>query len=184
MSRLPLVDPERAPKKVREAFAALPAQLSIFKLMAHAENSFRPLLALGGSILARQQLDPKLRELAILQAAALTPGEYEWVQHVPIAKSVGATDAQIEALERGQLDADCFDERESLLLRFGAQALRETRVDASLFDAARVHFSPREIVELLITLGYYSMLARLTEVLELAAEAPAGTALVDAAPTR
>ena len=181
MSRLPLVEPERAPEKVREILNGLAIPLSIFKLMALAENSFRPLLALGTSILARQQLDPKLRELAILQAAALTPGEYEWVQHVPIAVAVGATHEQISALERGDLDAECWSEREAIALRFGAQAMRETRVDSALFDAALEHFTPREIVELLITLGYYSMLARLTEVVQLAPEPPAGTVIIEAA---
>jgi alkylhydroperoxidase family enzyme len=179
MPRIPLVDPENAPETLRDALAALPAQLNIFRLMANAETTFRPLLRLGGAILSRLKLDPKLRELAILQAAALTPGEYEWVQHVPIARATGASDAQIEALERGDLAADCWNERESVLLRFAEQALRETRVDASLFDAAREHFSPREIVELLITLGYYNMLARLTEVAELELDPPAGTAIVD-----
>jgi alkylhydroperoxidase family enzyme len=178
MSRLPLVEPEDAPEKVREVLNGLAVSLSIFRLMALAENSFRPLLSLGTSILTRQQLDPKLRELAILQAAALTPGEYEWVQHVPIAKAVGASDERIAALERGELDAPCWSERERVALRFGAQAMRETRVDDALFASALAHFSPREIVELLITLGYYSMLARLTEVVRLAPEPPAGAAAI------
>lgn len=179
MSRLPLVDPKDAPEDVRQILEGMPVKLGIFRLMANAQTCFRPLLSLGTSILSRQQLDPKLRELAILQAAALTPGEYEWVQHVPIAKAVGATDAEIEAVERGDLEADCLGERERVLLQFGEQALENTCVDGSVFEAARKLFSPREIVELLLTLGYYNMLARLTEVAELEAEAPAGTAVVE-----
>jgi len=181
MSRLPLVEPKDAPEDVRAILEALPVKLAIFRLMANAQTSFRPLLSLGTSILTRQELDPKLRELAILQAAALTPGEYEWVQHVPIAKAVGVSDAEIEALDRGDLEADCFGERERVLLQFGEQTLENSCVDGPLFEAARKHFSPREIVELILTLGYYSMLARLTEVAELAPEEPAGTAVVDAA---
>jgi hypothetical protein len=73
MARLPYVDPERASQPVREALQALPVPLKIFGMMAHAESSFRPLLRLGASILAGQQLDAKLRELAVLQAARLTP---------------------------------------------------------------------------------------------------------------
>jgi len=181
MSRLPLVETQDAPDGVRQILEGLPVTLDIFRLMALAETSFRPLLALGTSILTKQALDPKLRELAILQAAALTPGEYEWVQHVPIAKAVGATDAEIEAVERGDTEAACLGERERVLLRFGEQALRTTNVDDALFEEALEHFSPREIVELTLTLGYYNMLARLTEVVRLAAQAPAGTSIVDAA---
>jgi alkylhydroperoxidase family enzyme len=181
MSRIPLVDPKDTPEDVRTILEGLPVQLGIFRLMAVAEASFRPLLALGTSILSKQELDPKLRELAVLQAAALTPGEYEWVQHVPIAKAVGATDAEIEAIERGDTRAACLGEREQVLLQFGEQALRNTKVEAALFETARKHFSPREIVEVLLTLGYYNMLARLTEVVELETEMPAGMAVVESA---
>jgi len=180
MSRIPLVDPEMAPPKNREALERLPVRLNIFRMMAHAETAFRPLLRLGGAILSQQQLDPKLRELAILQAAQHTPGEYEWIQHVPIAKATGASDAQIEALSRGDVTAACFDELESLVVRFNQQALADTKVDPELFDAVRRRLSPREIVELLITLGYYAMLARLTEVTELDLDPPADTVVVDA----
>lgn len=180
MSRIPLVDPADAPDKNRELLENLPVQLNIFRMMAHAENSLRPLLALGSSILAHQQLDSKLREFAILQAAQQTPGEYEWTQHVPIAKATGATDEQIEALQRGDVKAACFDELESLVVRFNDQALAHTKVDKELFDALLARTSPREIVELLITLGYYAMLGRLTEVTETDIDPPANTAVVDA----
>lgn len=180
MSRIPLVDPEKAPPKNREILENLPVELNIFRMMAHAETAFRPLLRLGTAILSQQALDPKLREFAILQAARHTPGEYEWIQHVPIAKATGATDAQIEALQRGDVSADCFDEVESLVVRFNDQAMAKTKVDADLFEALQKHLSDREIVELLITLGYYSMLGRLTEVTETDLDAPADTKVVDA----
>ena len=180
MSRIPLVDPAQVPEKNREALENLPVKLNIFRMMAHAETAFRPLLRLGGAILSQQELPPKLREFAILQAAQQTPGEYEWIQHVPIAKATGATDAQIEALSRGDVKADCFDEVESLVVRFNDQALAKTKVDAELFASVQQHLSDREIVELLITLGYYAMLGRLTEVTETDLEPAADTKVVDA----
>ncbi len=63
MARLPYVDPDTAPAPVRQLLERLPAQLNIFRLIAHAETNARPLLALGTSILAAQQLSPRLREL-------------------------------------------------------------------------------------------------------------------------
>jgi alkylhydroperoxidase family enzyme len=180
MARLPYVDPEQSPEPVRDAMQQLPRHLNIFKMMAHAETCFRPLLRLGAAILAHQELDAKLRELAVLQVAKLVPGRYEWVQHVPIAKAVGATDAQIEAIEGGRIDADCFDARERLLLRFNADVIQRAEVSDQLFAEMRRQFSPREIVELILTDGYYSMLAVLTEVTETDLESPAGTAVVDA----
>ena len=180
MSRLPLVDPKTAAPPVRKLLEALPVQLSIFRLMAQAETCFRPLVSLGSAILSRQELDPRLRELVILQAAQLTPGRYEWVQHVPIAEAAGASAAEIAAVERGDWSADVLDAGTSAALRFGADTLQHAKVSDELFAEMRSHFSPREIVELVLTLGYYSMLARLTEVAELEIEEPAGTRVVDA----
>ena len=126
MARLPYVEPERAPPEVREALEALPP-LNIFRTLAHAETSLRPALRLGQSILTMQQLDARLRELAILRVARLTGAEYEWVQHVAIGLAVGVTDEQVAALERGDAEAGCFDERERLVLRVTTEVIEDAR---------------------------------------------------------
>ncbi len=85
MARMPYADLARAHPKLRETYESLPAKLNLFRMLAHAERNFRPLLELGGTILSRQRLDAKLRERAILYVAQLSLARYEWVQHVPIA---------------------------------------------------------------------------------------------------
>src|SRR2546425_4982922 len=112
MARLPYVDPAPAPEPVRELLERLPVKLNVFRMMAHAESDFRPLVGLSTAILGRQKLSAKLRELAILRVAALSPARYEWVQHVPIAQAMGATPPQVAALERGDIAADVFDSLE------------------------------------------------------------------------
>ncbi len=181
MPRIPLVDPATAPEAVRATFAKLSVPLNIFKMMAHASESFRPLLRLGGSILAKQQLDAKLREYTILLSVHSLRGRYEWVQHVPIAADCGITPQQIAALESGDLTAACFDEKEKAYLAFVDQSIRETRVGDATFEAMLRHFSHRELVETLITIGYYQMLARLTECTDLELEAPTGMRVVKSA---
>ena len=51
--------------------------------------------------------------------------------------------------------------------------------DAGFAELAR-HLSPREIVELLVTVGYYMMVARLLESTAVEIDAPAGSAITDA----
>src|SRR6266536_6540118 len=98
MARLPNVDAESAAGDVRTALERVP-QLNIFRLLANADTAFVPWLRWAGVLLSDLKLDPLLRELAILRVAQLTPhAEYEWIQHVPIAKAVGATDAQVAAI--------------------------------------------------------------------------------------
>src|SRR5690242_1932241 len=97
MARIQPVDPAQTNDKVREALEALPP-LNIFRTLAHAETAFRPFLRFGGAVLGRMALDPLVRELAILTVAKEAEAQYEWIQHVAIAKAVGATDEQIDAL--------------------------------------------------------------------------------------
>ena len=163
MARLPYADPDAAPEKARALFDALPVKLNLFRMLLHAPSAMRAYLMLGNAILARQKLDPKIRELAILRVAALSPAEYERTQHVPIAKACGASDAEIAAVAKGDLAS--LDPRAALALRFTDACLREVRVPDALFEEARGAFSPQEIVELAITVGYYMMTARVLETL-------------------
>ena len=50
--------------------------------------------------------------------------------------------------------------------------------------AARDAFSPREIVELIVAAGYYQLLAALMNSVDIDLDEPAGTAVIDAAPSR
>jgi alkylhydroperoxidase family enzyme len=179
-ARLPYVDPTTASEEVRETFAQLPITLNVFRMMAHARTNFRPLVRLGTSILGRQQLAAKLRELAILRVARLSPARYEWVQHVPIARAVGASAAQVEALERDDVEADAFDAVERAVLRFTTEVVRDVRASERTFTEIAALLTPQEVVELLLTIGYYMMIARLLETTAVDLDAPAGTTILDA----
>jgi len=176
VARIPYVDPksEATPEKVREAMAGLAVPLNIFKLVAHAEANFKPFLRFGGTILGRQALPGKLRELAILRVAKLSHAEYEWVQHVPIAKAVGASDEQVAALERGDTAAPCFDETERLVLRFTDEVVRDVGASEATFRALAAKLPPRELVELVLAIGFYMTVARVMETFAIDMDPPGG----------
>src|SRR4051812_11102932 len=155
MTRLPYADPERLPEAAREALEAMPA-LGVFRMMANAETAFRPWLRWGGVLLSDLELDPVLRELAILRVARLTPhADYEWVQHAPIARSVGASEEQVAALERDDIDAGCFSDAQRTMLRFTTEVVRDARASDSTFEAIRELLSARELIELVMVIGQY-----------------------------
>ena len=173
MARLPYVDPERAPDHVREVLERMPP-LNVFRMMANAETAFRPWMRWGGVLLNDLALDPVLRELAILRVARLTPhAEYEWVQHVPIARSVGATQEEIDAIERDDVDAGCFTDVQGAILRFTTEVVQDVRASDETFVAVSQTLSPREIFELLMVIGQYMMLARVMATTELDLDEPA-----------
>jgi 4-carboxymuconolactone decarboxylase len=181
VARLPYVDPDEASQPVREALEAAPA-LGIFRMLANAESAFRPWLRWATTLLGELELDPLLRELAILRVARLTPhAEYEWVQHAPIAKAVGASEEQVAALERDDAGAGCFSRDQQAVLRFTTEVLRDARASDETFEAAAAILSPREIVELLMVIGQYMMVARVMATTELEIDEPAGPGAIGGA---
>lgn len=178
MARIPYPDLDAAPAEVREMLSRLPAPIGIFNMMAHAETVLKPVMKLGGTLLGKLQLDAKLRELCLLHAVNLEGGEYEWGQHVPVALELGSTQAQIDALREGRDDADCFSELERAALRFTREVVVDVHASQQALDEVRKFLSDREVVELIMMAGFYIMLARLTETLEIEEDAPIGSALV------
>ncbi len=180
MPRIPYPKIDELHPTVQEAFNALPTKLNIFRMFAHAERNFTALIRLGGTILGRQKLDAKLRELAILRVARLSKAEYEWVQHVPIAIRAGATEAQVKAIETGETHADCFDDEEKLVLDFTDDSLHNVRPSDDTMARMNAHFSPQETMELVVAIGFYMLVARIMETSGLDMEAPAGDDIVAA----
>jgi len=174
MARLPYADPSAASEPVREALDALPS-LNIFRMVANAETAFRPWLRLGGALLSSLELDARLRELAILRVGQLERAEYEWVQHVPIARSVGATDAEIAAIERDDVESEDLDAATRAVLRFTTEAVRDVRVsDEALAEVRERGLSPRQVVELLLVISYYMGVARVAESAGIEVDGPLG----------
>ncbi len=179
MARLPLVDPADTTGDAKRVLDSMPNLLNIFRMMAHAETTIKPAVKLGGAILSKQELGARERELLILQVANLEGGEYEWNQHDPIAIGVGVPRAQVDALASGDISSDAFGAAEKALLAFSKEVIENVRVKDATFKAAHAHFSDREIVESIFTIGFYMMMARLTEATETDIDPAVGMAVID-----
>jgi 4-carboxymuconolactone decarboxylase len=174
MSRLPPLDPGDADPHVRAALERLPP-LAIFRTVANAQGSFVNWLRFGGDCLDARWFDPVLRELAILRVSRLTPGaEYEWAQHVPILLAVGGSDAQVAALEAGDLEAVALGEDGRLVLRFTTQVVRDATPDEATFAQMSARFTPAQITQLLLVIGQYMMVARVMATAQLEVDAVLG----------
>jgi alkylhydroperoxidase family enzyme len=178
VQRIEGADPASAPEPVRDALGKL-TPLQIFRVLARAEGAFRPSLRFGAAVLGSMKLDAALRELAILQVARQSGAAYEWVQHVPIALAVGASQEQTDAVERGELDAPVLGEAGRAVL----QATKELVADSAPSDAAyeelAQHLDEQEIVELVLAVGWYLTLAMLMRTAGLEPEEPLGTDVIE-----
>ncbi|MBF7082741.1 carboxymuconolactone decarboxylase family protein [Desulfallas sp. Bu1-1] len=165
MPRLPLLPLEQMPEKTRNMITGGKSELSglnINKMMAHAENSVRHFMRLGNSLLTRAQLDARLRELAILRVATLCRSHYEWYQHEILARQVGVTEEQIEAVKQGP-DSPVFNDLERAVLQYTEEVTLNVKSTDETFNKVAKHLSHREIVELTLTIGFYNLVARFLE---------------------
>ena len=177
MPLIPYANIDALPPDARAVFDGLRYKLNIFRMMSNAETCFGPALGLGNAILSKQKLDKALRELIILAVARLEGGIYEWVQHVPIGQRAGCTDAQIAALEALRFDDPAFDMRAKAMLRLVREIVQNVKADDATVAAAGAQFSPQEIVEIILTCGFYMTMARLTETTRVDVDAPPGVSV-------
>ena len=161
MARLPYLDPDQAEPHVAAVLARSPG-LGIFRMVANAQGAFPAWMRFGGTLFDGDEFDGLLRELAIMQVAAMTPGaEYEWVQHAAITLAVGGTQEQLDAIERGDLEAAVLGDDGRLVVRFTDQVVRDAAPDEQTFAAMTARFTPREIMHLLLVIGQYMMVGRI-----------------------
>jgi len=179
MALVPFADIEALPPKAKDYWDKLGVKLNIFRMLANADTLMEPALRFGGAILSRQDLGADLRELVILLVAELEGGEYEWNQHVPIGLTAGCTQAQIDALASRRLDDPAFDAKEKALLAFAAEVIEKVKASEASLAEAQKHFSAKEIVEIILTCGFYMTMARLTETTRTDIDPPAGNAVID-----
>lgn len=132
--------------------------LNIFTTLAHHPKLLRRWLVFGTHVLAKSSLSPRERELAILRVGWLCRSEYEFGQHVLIARASGITDPEIERLTRGP-DAPGWDPFEATLLR----AVDELHADAFVSDATwhalAARYDVRQLLDLIFTVGQYTLVS-------------------------
>jgi alkylhydroperoxidase family enzyme len=173
VSRLPAL-PDPTDPYLKDMFAKIRARGGE-PLNIHLVQGFAPALAkarLDMAYALRYDVvtSPLLRELAILRTGQILHSDYELDQHVPIAKSCGVTDAQIAALPDWRA-SELFDEKQRALLAY-TEAL-DTHggdVDDATYAAFAKQFTPREIVELTITVVTYYGTGQLTKALRVRPE--------------
>lgn len=161
MARIPYFDLADASDAYKELIGSRPP-LNLYRMLPHAGPAAEGFLHLGGALLRRSQLDAKLREIAILRVGLLSGAAYEVHQHRRVARQVGLADDKVAALEIGA-GQEALDERERFVVAFTDQLVRHVKADDAMFAQAQSHFPPRELSELVLTIGFYMMVSRFLE---------------------
>lgn len=79
--------------------------LNIFRTLAQHSDLARRWMVFANHILGKSTLSSRDRELLILRIGYLCQAEYEWGQHVAIARRIGMSDAEILLAKTGPTTA-------------------------------------------------------------------------------
>ncbi len=163
-ARLPYVTRNDLPEADREIFDQFVKERGsepghIHRVVANAPNLLRRLLGLANQLRNGTQLDPKLRELALMTVGRLTNAEYELVHHWNISLRVGVKREQLEHLADFETSA-LFNEHERAVMRYASEATTSIKVSDATYNALRGFLDNRRITELVMNVAFYNAVVR------------------------
>jgi alkylhydroperoxidase family enzyme len=170
MTRLSYFEFDTMPPELAALWGDRP-RINLFRVLPHARSVAPGFLALGEALRKQSHLDLRLRELVILRVGALSRAAYEVHQHKRVGRETGLTEAQIAAAVR-EGPEEALGDWERMVLRFTDAVVLEVKAPKPLYDAVAANLTERQLAELLLNIGFYTMVCRFLENVELDIEAP------------
>jgi 4-carboxymuconolactone decarboxylase len=160
MTRVDLLDDERdltpEQRTVADRIAESRGEVSRpFQLLLHSPALAERVAQLGHLVRTGSSLTDADRELVTLAAGRAIGCSFVWESHLRAATAAGIPSATIVALER---DTAGLGERERLLVSFVNELCGTRTVSEATFVAVHRLLGVPAVVELALTVGYYTML--------------------------
>lgn len=163
--RIAPLDPAQADPETREQLAKLSAGgigggrvLNIFATLAHHPELMRRWLVFGNHILGKSTLPARERELAILRVGYLCKSEYEWGQHVLIARRCDISDEEIARVAAGP-DAAGWSAADAAVIRAADELHADQMIEDGTWAALSRSWNPQQLMDLVFTIGQYHLVA-------------------------
>jgi alkylhydroperoxidase family enzyme len=103
-------------------------------------------------------LSARVRELVTVRIAWLRQGEYEWAQHVRMARNAGMSAEEVEAISEGP-DAAVWGALDAALLRSVDELCRDRNISDTTWAQLSDHLDRQQLMDVVFTVGAYDMLA-------------------------
>jgi len=173
MARVPYVEPKAAQGRMGEMLAKMEAGgvqvLNLYRALAHAPEVGDAFIRMGNRILFKGLLPARARELAILLVGQLAQAPYEFSKHTDIGLECGMSAEEIAALGFWRTSS-LFSEADRAVLAYTEEVSRGYRASDATFAEVRRHLDEGQTVELSIVIGYYEMVCRVLESLQVELE--------------
>ena len=165
MARLPYLDvTDLAPEHQH----LLKRNINLLRLMSHSPKGATAFHAMGQYIRYESPLNPRLREMAILQIGYLTRSVYEYTHHIKISRDFGVTDEDIRAIaaetkgQRTQLDP-----LTQTVLRAAREMTRGYAASDDTFAVLKSSLDHESLTDLVLIISFYNAVVRFLETMQI-----------------
>jgi alkylhydroperoxidase family enzyme len=130
-------------------------------LLVNSPDMARAFNGVGGFIRFKSKLDPRLRELAILQVGWMERSEYEFTHHVKIGKEFGVTDEDIQALfAETEGKPSKLEPLAKAILKGAREMVRDIGMSEATFAEIKKDLSNEHMTDLVLTVAFYCAVVR------------------------
>ena len=158
MARLPYLAADQVAPEYRDMLAR---NTNLHKLLVNSPDMARAFSGLGGYIRHKSKLNPRLRELAILQVGWLERSEYEFTHHVKIGKEFGVTDEDIQGLfAETEGKPSKLEPLAKAILKGAREMTRNIGMSDATFAEIKQHLSNEHMTDLVLTIAFYCAVVR------------------------
>ncbi|MBT4491424.1 MAG: carboxymuconolactone decarboxylase family protein [Rhodospirillaceae bacterium] len=168
MARIPYLDVDDLAEEDRDL---LKRPINLHRALVHSPGGAGSFGQLGSYIRFGSKLDPRLRELAILQVGYLTGSEYEYSHHVKIGRDFGVTDDDIACMiveSEGRNSG--LPQLDRAVLRAAREMTQDLKISDATFTKLKSHLNEELLVDLTIVIAFYNGVVRLLGSLEIDVE--------------
>jgi len=145
--------------------------ITLHQALVNSPNAARAFNGLGHFIRYGSKLDPRLRELAILQVGWLARSPYEWSHHVKLGLDFGVSEDDIRALIDDTAGKPTpLDAMTKTVLRAAREMTLDGAMSDATFAALQQALGHEHIVDLTITIGFYNAVVRVLATLQIDVE--------------
>ena len=168
MARVPYLNRSQLAPEDQELLARV---INLNRALVNSPGGARNFSRLGGYIRSRSPLNPRLREMAILQVGYLVRSEYEYSHHIKIGREFGVSDDDIRAIAAETAGtASSLAPLDRAVLRAAREMTSELAVRPETWAELAAGLNNQELVDLVLTISFYNGVVRLLASLQIDVE--------------